>query len=1066
MYSRKEFRCYLLSGLWLLLAVATTNAWFSLPPGAGITTVLDSADNQFCFYAGPGDQQEWLLNKGGNSAIRIKGNQDVTGLKFNLSAYRGQRVVAAELHLARANTDLVTSLAAATINTDWAESSACWRYRSTSNEWTYTHSDFTTATFGNYGSLACFGFSNAATFRVYTTNSQTWIALALAPAVVNALILDQYGLAVTDPRLHSALGGNPTVYTREQNSTLQPRLYIQFATNTDFTAPAQVGGLAAVPAGEDGSVELQFTAPSDPDNAKAFGYHVRYSTGTVFATATDAERWRIPRPGVPGTVQRVLLEHLAPGTNYAFFVQAYDAVGNTGTPTMVRFTLPTPAFVPVLADGGLVAPNPTGKTVRAVGGVLGYFAASEVVQINPTTGNTIEDGYTGSGSNNYKKANMVWDAASNTITLAGCRNEVVGAQLILQRLGATFNGVGISVSDLVSVGGGRISASPNIEVFQMHYVNDGGSLYAEAAIPLAAPFPTTFNIPDANHNAGGTYQSVYMDVFIPPATAAGVYTGTVSVSSSALEGNNPVRIGLQLRVSSMMIPDRISFEVDLNGYGNPWDFGPDTTATCQQYFQTIHKHRATPNTLPYGWNGNAKSDRCPTLTGNGPTRQASSWATFDAKYGGLFSTNPAQSVFNSAHGYTGPGVNTPVTRFYTTFNEMWPQSMLDTTYGFDAAGAGPAYWDGLRSAGSYTTLFSTCPDVRTAFPAGYRQAQINVMSNWLVHASVNGWTQTAFETYLNNKYTYTGTHSLWILEENETADDFRATGRFQEMWRDGLVASGVTNVPWHFRIDISDRWGQHWGELDHRVNFLCMSAGAAGWHWPSKKYRRYSLDADKQEDWTWYGDGASVGASPSINARIFLQRWCQGFNGGLPYWDSYNTQWVNADNSTPCVVYSGLSVPGFGTYSGPIMSRRVKQMRQTQQIIELLNLWSACRGMNRSRVRDALYAKYGQGTWNYAFGTLDEVKLYQLRANLVAQLEAQPAPLRLTSANSAASQSMVRTWPSLSNCTYTLLRSTNLVTGLFLAVGSAMSATPPGNVHTNTPTSYPAAFYKLQEQGY
>lgn len=187
---------------------------------------------------------------------------------------------------------------------------------------------------------------------------------------------------------------------------------------------------------------------------------------------------------------------------------------------------------------------------------------------------------------------------------------------------------------------------------------------------------------------------------------------------------------------------------------------------------------------------------------------------------------------------------------------------------------------------------------------------------------------------------------------------------------------------------------------------------------------------------------------------------------GLPYWDSYNTQWVNADNSTPCVVYSGQSVPGFGTYSGPIMSRRVKQMRQTQQIIELLNLWSACRGMNRSRVRDTLYAKYGQGTWNYAFGTLDEVKLYQLRANLVAQLEAQPAPLRLTSANSAASQSMVLTWPSLSNCTYTLLRSTNLVTGLFLAVGSAMSATPPGNVHTNTPTSYPAAFYKLQEQGY
>ena len=1067
MSTRKEFRCYLLSGLWLMQAVATANAWFSLPPGAGITTVLDSADNQFCWYAGPGDQQEWLINKGANSAIRIKGNQDVTGLKFNLSAYRGQRVVAAELHLARANTDLVTSLAAATINTDWAENSACWRYRSTSNEWTYTNSDFTTATFGNYGSLTCFGFSNAATFRVYTTNSYTWIALALDPAVVNALILDQYGLAVTDPRLHSAFAGNPTVYTREQNSTLQPRLYIQFATNTDFTAPAQVGGLAAVPAGEDGSVELQFTAPSDPDDAKAFGYNVRYSTGDVFATATDAERWRIPRPVVPGATQRVLLERLAPGTNYAFFVQAYDAVGNTGTPAKIRFTLPAPAVIPRLADGGLMLPNPTGLTVRTAGGVLRYFGASEVAQINPATGNTIEDGYTGSGADNYKKANMVWNAASNTLFLSGCRNEVVGAQLILQRLGASLNGIGVTVSDLTAPGGASIAASPNIERFQMHYIASGGSAYAEAAIPLAAPFPTTFNIPDANHNAGGTYQSVYLDFFIPPGTAAGLYTGTVSVSATALGAENPVRIGLQLRVSNVAIPDRISFEVDLNGYGNPWDLVADTTATCQQYFQTIHKHRATANTLAYNWTGAANyTDRRPDLTGNGPTRQASSWTAFDNKYGRFFTTNAAQSAFNSAHGYTGPGVNTPVTRFYTTFNEMWPQSMLDTTYGFDAAGAGPAYWDGLRAAGSYTTLFPACPDVRTAFPSGYRQAQINVMSNWLAHASAAGWTQTAFENYLNNKFTYTGTHSLWVLEENETADDFRATGCFQEMWRAGLAASGITNVLWHFRIDISDRWGQHWGELDNRVNFLCMGAGAAGWHWPSKKYRRYGLDADKQEDWIWYGLGAPVAGSGTANARTFLQKWCQGFNGGLPYWDSYNTQWVNADDSTPCVVYSGQSVPGFGTYSGPVMSRRVKQMRQAQQIVELLNLWSACRGMNRSRVRNALNATYGQGTWDYAFGTLDEMKLYQLHAGLVAQLETQPAPLKIARVDSAAGSSMVLYWPSLSNCTYTVLRATNLVAGTFQSVGSAVSATPPSNVYTAAPASYPAAFHKLQEQWY
>ena len=1054
-----------LAAFCLLREATTSAAWFEVPPGAGISNVLDSADNQFSWYAGPADQQEWLINNGSRTTSRIKGWQDVTGLKFDLAAFRGRRVAAAELHLCRANTDRVTSLVAATINTDWPEGSACWRFRALpGTEWTFDHSEFSAASFGNYGSLVCFGFPSANTFRSYTNGGNTWIAMILDPAVVQALILDQYGLMVTDPRLHLQISGNPAVYTRNQNSSVQPRLFIQFAPNTNSAPPEPVGALAAEAGAEDGSVVLRFTAPSDPDDGRAFGYNVRYATNDVFDTATVVERWRIPRPRAPGAVQRVLLEGLAPGTSYRFFVQAYDAAGTAVAPASVRFTLPGPAFVPTLGNGGLAPPDATGRTVRNAGGVMRYFGASEVAQINPVTGNRIEDGYNGTGADDYKKANVVWDAASNMLSLAGCRNEIVGAQLILQRLGASLNGIGVSVSDLLSTGGVSIASNPNIEVFQMHYVNSGTNAYAEAAIPLAAPFPTSFNLPDVNHNAGGTYQSVYLDLFIPPTTSAGVYTGVVSVSSATLGADNPARIGLRLRVSDVMIPDNISFVVDLNGYGNPWDFGPDYTATCRRYFQTLHKHRATLNTLPYGWSGSVYSDRAPTLTGNGPTRQASSWAMFDAKYGGLFSTNLVNSIFNSAHGYTGPGVNTPVTHFYTPFHEIWPQSMLEATYGFDAAGRGPAYWDNLRATGDYVTLFSACPDVRTAFPDGYRQAQINVMSNWLTHASANGWTRTAFETYLNNKFYYSGTHSLWALEENETADDFRATGRFQEMWRDGLAASGVTDVRWHFRIDISDRWGQHYGQLDERVNWFCTGNGAAGWHWPSKKYRAYGLDADRQEDWIWYGLGAPVAAAGTVNAQVFLQKWCQGFNGGLPYWDSYNTQWVNADDATPCVVYSGQNVPGFGTYSGPIVSRRVKAMRQAQQIIELLNLWSANRGMNRSRTRAALNAAYGLGRWDYAFGTLDEVKLYQLRAALVAQLESQPPALRISEVSRASDQSVVLRWPSVSNCVYTILRTGDLGAGTFQPTASGLPASAPINVYTDTVGALPAAFYRLNEQ--
>ena len=258
------------------------------------------------------------------------------------------------------------------------------------------------------------------------------------------------------------------------------------------------------------------------------------------------------------------------------------------------------------------------------------------------------------------------------------------------------------------------------------------------------------------------------------------------------------------------------------------------------------------------------------------------------------------------------------------------------------------------------------------------------------HAHDNGWTDTAFEIYLNHKYSYSGTHALWVLEECEAADDFRAVGFFHELWRQGQADGGVTDVPWHFRIDISDRWGQNYGQLDNLINWHVMGSGAAGWHWPNKKYRRYVLDVDRQEDWIWYGLGAPVAGSGVANARVLLQKWCQGFNGGLPYWNSYNTSWTTADDGTPCVVYSGLDVPGFGLYSGPLISHRVKQMRQAQQIIELLNLWAASRGMDRADVRDALNAKYGEGTWDYAFDSLEELELYRLRADLVAQLELLP----------------------------------------------------------------------------
>jgi hypothetical protein len=394
-----------------------------------------------------------------------------------------------------------------------------------------------------------------------------------------------------------------------------------------------------------------------------------------------------------------------------------------------------------------------------------------------------------------------------------------------------------------------------------------------------------------------------------------------------------------------------------------------------------------PNILPYHQNASVDTDRRPTLSGSGATLHASSWSTFDGMYGRFFD-GTAFTASTAGSPYTGPGANTPITHMYTPIFDSWPISLLDATYGFDAPpGLGGAYWQNLlASSGTQPQFWANAPDILSAMTDGYKQGVRNVVADWFTHANQKGWTRTAFEIYLNNKYANVNPPTtLWVTEECVTADDFRAVGFFHQLYRDGQALANTPAVKWHFRIDISDRWGQNYGQLDNLINWQDLGNGTADWYWSAKMYRNYMLDGDKQEDWIWYGTGPAPTGTGTGHARSFLQRWSQGYNGALAYWSNFQTNWTTAE--TLSIVYSGKSVPGFGQYEGPVISTRLKMMRQAEQVLELLNLWAGAADLNRDMVRDALNAKYGSGTWDYSYASLDENGLYQLRADLQAQLE-------------------------------------------------------------------------------
>ncbi len=992
----------------LVILPATALGWLD-PAQPDVEVFPDTEDTQFSFYYDINNQNEWLLNWGRATSTRLKGHENCTAMKFDLSSLRGRTVVEAELHLARANSANLFAVVASTINADWHEGNgwgsaaqvgeSCWRWRSRpvdpsnpqpGDEWTFPYSDFTTAAMGNYGSLVSYAYPVNGTMGTYAAGGYTWVRVKLDPDLAHALILDQYGLAVTDPRDYQM--SNSTVYTREAGSAAQPRLYIRTAETLDTTPPDAVTGLAAEPGEESGSVVLHFAAPNDPQADKAFGYDVIYDLQTP--GTTPVERWRIPRPEMPDTPQKMLIEGLTPGGTYNFHVAAYDHAGNRSGWQMVTLTLP-----PARADGAfsgppLPVPDPAGKTVRTVPNVLRYWAVSELIKVNPVTGNRLEDGYGGTGAEDYKKANLVWDAATNTVSLAGCRNEMVGAQLLIERLATSLTNVSVTVGDLIGPGGAVIPSATHVELFQLHYVTSGSTYFPDPAVPLAPPFPTTFSIPDPNRNPIGRNQSVWMDVYVPKNAPAGEYVATIAIDADQLAA--PVTATLSLAVSPVRLPDESTWLIDLNGYGNKWDYGDDWRLTTLRWFQTAHKHRMVPNCLPYGWSAAIWGDRAPELGGAGETLHVADWSAFDHQYGALFD-GTAFSPSNPDSPYYGPGMNTPIPDFYTTFFESWPIHLLDPDYGFDAPslagepgtyGYGGQYWEALidGDASQQAQFWGNAPDVWRAFPPGYWQGVQNIVKEWFEHAQQKGWHRTAFQVYFNHKYYYiqwANCAALWILEECVHGDDYRAVNLFHNIFQGGAALADAPDVNWHWRLDISTRFGQNYGQLDNLIDLQCMSTGGLQWYWPHIKYRKYSVT--KPEQWWFYGGGPGPQDNGTGHAPNFLQQWARGLDGGTPYWDNYQFNWNSA--SGLCLYYTGQDIPGFGTYDGGIASIRMKMMRQASQICELLNILSGRKGWNRTKATEALLAKYTDGNRGRSFGSMTERELYQLHADLLAEIE-------------------------------------------------------------------------------
>ena len=171
-------------------------------------------------------------------------------------------------------------------------------------------------------------------------------------------------------------------------------------------------------------------------------------------------------------------------------------------------------------------------------------------------------------------ASGIWSREKKTVTLEGARNEYLAFQLIVHA-NSDLEAVDSSVSDLRS-GSARIDRE-NIALFREHYLHvtdpsssmygdppsAGEGWYPDQLVPMDAPKGgAPFSV------AAGQNQGIWVDVFIPDGTTAGVYKGKVSVSA---KGQPKTDIGLEVQVWDFTLPT----ETHLKTW---FYFGPDELA--------------------------------------------------------------------------------------------------------------------------------------------------------------------------------------------------------------------------------------------------------------------------------------------------------------------------------------------------------------------------------------------------------------------------------------------------------------------------------------------------------
>jgi len=675
----------------------------------------------------------------------------------------------------------------------------------------------------------------------------------------------------------------------------------------DSEAPAAVTDLQASSGLNNGYINLQWTAPADAQDGKAYAYDIRYSTGPIdesnWASATQVQN--IPPPADAGTVQRLVVTGLTPGQTYYFALKSRDYAGNWSAISNLA-------------------------SAQATSTALNIWVVSDHYKINPITGNAKELGnYTGSPDESRRVANEVWDSATKTIHLRAARKEVAAFQIILERVGSSVTNVNVSVSDLA---GPVTISSSNCSLFRAWYLYVGDAWYPDVMVPF--PHHVPFDIPDGWLNVGSAQknQSIWVDYYLPPETWPGTYTGTVTITSD----QRAETLNLVIDVPDLTIVEWPSFTPELNDYGSLRD-QPEREYNVRRL---AHLHRMSHNAVPYSQSGvvanygeTGPNDQAfaPEIAGTGASATVTDWSRYDAHY----------DQYLSGEAFAGlQRDRVPERILYLPFHENWPSQYK--TYPAPSADLTPALYNGFSDAEFWATD-------RTDYEAKYKA----ILRQFEQHFNQKGYRWTMIFVYFNNKEHWG--YIPWNLDEPTRQIDYNALNYFAGLTHDALQYDGPCRIIYrldlgHPEYDVSsmdesiDLWNLNWGTYDSN----------------------YGLVKSKAEYWRSLGHTIWLyGSLPKISdSSLKCFNWAYGawdrLASGICAWltlDWASDEWVDADRYTggtgACLAM--YRADRLGMTNDVIPSMRLKQIRQAAQDYEWMNFITERDGGDRS-VADAIVA--------------------------------------------------------------------------------------------------------------